>query len=232
MRREAVAVPAEREFPAGELVRRRHHLVSEARRVGRTSRPARPLAIAAVIAFACVLSIPALGVIRSVESWISTWRDPHPPVPVGPDFVVASGVAGSPWKIVATRTDQGLCLFLLTGAATGFGGCGARDIPPHAIGALGFGTKEPGLDRIFEFGPLAPEVSSVELRLRDGRTLHARVVESSKEPGAPEKFYWASWNGSQIAVAIARDADGHAIERRVPSWNGNPTGDPDGLPPP
>jgi hypothetical protein len=33
-------------------------------------------------------------------------------------------------------------------------------------------------------------------------------------------------------MALARDAAGRVLERRVPAWNGNPTGDPEGAPPP
>ncbi len=33
-------------------------------------------------------------------------------------------------------------------------------------------------------------------------------------------------------MGIARDSAGGVLERRVPIWNGNPTGDPEGPRPP
>jgi hypothetical protein len=242
MRAEGLTLPPERDLPAGELPRRKRHLISEARRDGRSGWALRPAALAAALALAAVLSIPALGVVGSVTSWVSGWRDPESPVPVASDFVVASGAAGAPWRIVATQTDQGLCLFLLTSETSGFGGCGPRGIPPHSIGALGYGAGSSQLDQSFAFGPLAAEVASVELVLTEGPPVQAHVVDGSKRFGGVGKFYWASWPcgslrcadaaGPMIELAIARDAAGRVLERRVPSWNGNPTGDPDGQAPP
>src|ERR671922_280772 len=96
---------------------------------------------------------------------------------------------------------------------------------------------------------LAEDVASVELVLNDGRTVRAHVVE--RPGGLPLDVYWAAWPcplrpapgtyqpcseeddvSSDVKIAIARDASGGVLERRVPAWNGNPTGDPDGPPPP
>ena len=35
-----------------------------------------------------------------------------------------------------------------------------------------------------------------------------------------------------VEMAVARDSEGRVLGRRVPAWNGNPTGDPDGQQPP
>lgn len=120
--------------------------------------------------------------------------------------------------------------------------CGS--LPLHWIGPLGAGggTGSYLLTRTFAFGPLAADVASVEFVLTNGEAVQAHVVELSERLNAPLNFYWAAWScgspgcadgdGPDIEIAIARDSAGRVLERRVPSWNGNPTGDPDGPPPP
>ena len=244
----------------------------------------RAVAFAAAAAAAAVLSIPAFGVGEEIVSLFAGWRDPSAPAPTASDVLVASGEAGVQWKIVATRSDQGLCLGLFHPAgddSLGSAGCGYVDIrgdlppdvrgdpasrciatpttlvpcgslPHHWIDIGGAGDSV-GLDHRFAFGPLAEDVASVDLILTDGRALRAHVVA---QPGSlPLNFYWAAWlcpvqpvldgpyageglqecaedGGPEVKMAIARDATGRVLERRVPAWNGNPTGDPDGPPPP
>jgi hypothetical protein len=232
------------------------------------------IALAAAFALAVVLSTAALGVVRDVASFFAGWRDPEAPVPTAPDVVIATGHAGVPWKIVATRSDQGLCLALVYPVGDeegGSGGCFYSDIrgdlPPdvrgdpstkcvatptrlvpcgslalHWIGPFGAGGGSSLLDRTFAFGPLAAEVASVELILTNGETVRAYVVERPEGLGAPLNFYWATWPcgssqcgdaaGPEVKIAVARDRAGRVLERRVPVWNGNPTGDPEGPPPP
>jgi hypothetical protein len=243
------------------------------------------VALGAAVGVAAVLSIPAFGVAPEIVSFLTGARDPDAPIPTGSDIIVASGEAGVPWKLIATKSDQGLCLGFLyrVNAETHGPGCGYLDIrgdlppdvrgdpaskcigppttlapggslvpcgslPRHWIGLVG-NTAGNGLDHIFAFGPLAEDVASVELVLNDGRMTRAYVVE---RPGdLPLNVYWATWPcplhpapgtyqpcseeddvGSDVKIAIARDAAGRVLERRVPAWNGNPTGDPDGPPPP
>jgi hypothetical protein len=116
--------------------------------------------------------------------------------------------------------------------------CGS--LPLHWI-ELGDSLSSAGLEARLSFGPLATDVSSVELILTNGKELDAHVV---KEPGGlPLNVYWASWacplnavgsgkecreGGPELEMAIARDLHGRVLERRVPPWNGNPTGDPVG----
>jgi hypothetical protein len=245
-------------------------------RRGRTGRRRLQLiALAAALALAAVLSIPALGVGRDIASFFAGWHEPDAPVPTAPDIVIASGEAGLRWRLVATRSDQGLCLGLLYrvgGEEGGRASCGYSDIrgdlpsdlrgdpatkclatptalvpcgslPRHWIGPVGAGDGgSAGLNRSFAFGPLAEEVASVELLLTDGRAVRAHVVERPEGLDASLNFYWAAWScgssscvdavGPLVKMAIARDSAGRVLERRMPSWNGNPTGDPDGPPPP
>jgi hypothetical protein len=295
MQTDVITPPPDRDLPSGELARRRQHLVSEARatlegyhsqqvRSGRTGgRHLRLLALGAAFVVAVVLSIPALGVGPSIVSLFAGGHDPDAPVPTASDVLIASGEAGVPWKILATRSDQGLCLDLFHRAGDdrfGGGGCGFTnirgDLPPDLRGnpatkciatpegplvpcgslprrwiELWGGGGSIGLERSFSYGPLAEEVASVEFVLTDGQRVHANVVE--RPGGLPLNVYWATWpcrlrsvsdgpyaeeglkvcvGGPEMEMVIARDAEGRVLERRVPVWNGNPTGDPNGPAPP
>jgi hypothetical protein len=250
-----------------------------------TRRRGRVVAFAAAAVLAAVLSIPAFGVGLEIVSFLTGARDPDAPVPTASDILVASGEAGVPWKIIATRSDQGLCLGLIyrVNGDTHGPGCGyvgiRGDLPPDVRGdpytscigpattSAPGGTLVPcgslpkhwiegvgnssgnGLDHIFAIGTLAEEVARVELVLNDGRLIRAHVVE--RPGGLPLNVYWAAWPcplhpapgtyqpcsaeddfGSDVRVATAWDAEGRVLERRVPAWNGNPTGDPNGPAPP
>jgi hypothetical protein len=278
MRDDLVTLPPEPGLPATELVRRKDHLISEARGTVANRAGGRRIGWVAVVAVvaAVILSTAALGVARDVASFFAGWHDPDAPVPTASDVVIASGVAGVPWRILATTSNQGLCLGLWfehpAEGWIGAAGCGYRDIrgdlppevrgdpatkcaatpatrlvpcgslPLHWIGPFGVGGGSSVLTKTFAYGPLAAEVTSVELLLTDGQTVQAHVVEEPEGLDAPLNFYWATWScsssacvdgaGPEIKIAIARDAAGRVLERRVPIWNGNPTGDPNGPPRP
>jgi MFS family permease len=243
-------------------------------RVRRRSGRRRTLLIAfAALLLAALLSFPAFGVEDEIVSLFAGWRDPEAPVPTRSDVLIASGTAGAPWKIVATRSDQGLCLGLFHRSGNdrfGAGGCGYTDVrgdlprdirgdpalrcvgppttlapggtlvpcgslPRHWIGPVAAaGDASLGLDNQFVFGPLANDVASVELILTNGQRLDANIAEQPE--GLPLNFYWAAWPadeaGPAVRTAVAFDSAGRVLERRVPGWNRNPTGDPDGPPPP
>jgi hypothetical protein len=252
----------------------------------------RVVAFAAAVVLAAVLSIPALGVGPEIVSLFAGWRDPDAPAPTASDIVVASGEAGVRWTLVATTSDQGLCLGFfhqVGGDRFGSAGCGyvgirgdlPRDVrgdpsatcieaptandpggtlvpcgslPQHWIEGVGSGgSSTVGLEANLVAGVSAEEVTSVDLVLTDGETLEAQVVE--RPGGLPLNIFWATWpcgrtrlvqegpyadegvslcvkGGALVEMAIARDAGGRVLERRRPAWNGNPTGDPDGPPPP
>jgi len=271
-------------FDARELAEARAALASGSSsrltRHGKTRRSrVRLVAAAAALITAVVLSTAALGVGRDVVSWLTGSKDVDAPEPTESDVVVASGEAGVPWRIVATPSDQGLCLYTVievSGERRGSGNCGYTDIhgnlppdlrgnpyakcvatpttlmpcgslPRHWMSAPGGGGFQAGLERQFIYGLLAEKVASLELVLTDGEKMRARVVE--RPDGLPLNFYWATLPcplqpagdglqeceedvGPEVEVAIARDVSGQVLERRVPVWNGNPTGDPDGPPPP
>jgi hypothetical protein len=208
------------------------------------------LALAAALALTAVFSTGALGVVRDLASFFGAWHDPEAPVPNASDVVIASGEAGSPWRILATTSDRGLCLALvMAGDNAALGGCSPTDVrgdpwalgsAHHWIGPLDVGGGAAALNRNFAYGPLAEEVTSVELLLSDGEAVRAHVVRRPAGLRAPLNFYWAAWPcgslhcrdaaGPLVRIAIARNAAGHVLERRMPSWSGNPTGDPNGRP--
>jgi hypothetical protein len=207
------------------------------------------LSVGAVILLA--LSLPALGV-RSAVTSLFGWNEQDPPVRTAPDFVIASGVAGIPWKLIEAASDQGLCADLMAlHPVEGWIGspmCGATDVRGdpfaregrHWIAAFGTGGGIGGLDRTFAWGYLADDVESLELVLTDGSRIQAHIVEGPAALGAPIDYYWATWpcgpdgclgeRETLIEMAIARDGKSRILERRRPIWNGNPTGDPDGAP--
>jgi len=249
-------------------------------------RRGRALAFAAAVVLAAVLSIPALGVGEEIVSIFGGWPsepDYPAPVPSASDLIIVSGEHGVAWKLVATRSDQGLCLGLVYGSGrgeeVGQASCGYVDLrgdldpevrgdpstkclasptevvscgslPRHWID-FAYGTDPdphftgPGKDltRIIVFGATAADVARVDLVLTNGETVRARLVEQPQGIGAHLNFYWAAlpledgYTESAelrivIEMVIARDSAGHVLERRVAAWNGNPTGDPDGPPPP
>lgn len=110
------------------------------------TRPRRRLVLAAAMALV-LLGVPAFALAPYVKSWINSWRGPDVPVATASDVVIATGFNGVSWKIVATETDQGLCLFKVytyEGDRMGTGGCGwGTDIvgyasaSPHGYGADG-----------------------------------------------------------------------------------------------
>jgi hypothetical protein len=152
-RADVLTLPPERDLPPGEVLRRRQHLVSEARatlegyhsqrvrssRIGR--RRVRALALAAAVVVAVVLSIPALGVGPRIVSLFAGGHDLDAPVPTASDVLIASGEAGVPWRILATSSDRGLCLDLFHRVGDdrfGGGSCGYTnirgDLPPDLRG--------------------------------------------------------------------------------------------------
>ena len=96
MRTDLVALPPERDLPPSELLRRRQHLLLEARATlegshprrvgggGTGRRSVRMVALAAAVLVAVALSIPALGVGPRIVSLFAGGHDPDAPG-AGPD---------------------------------------------------------------------------------------------------------------------------------------------------
>jgi hypothetical protein len=250
----------------------------------------RTLRLVAVTA-ALVLSAAASGVAGDVASWF-TGGEPEPdfPTPVvrSPDVEVASGTARRHWRIIANRSDQGICMALSIstpgGLKNGSGDCGWSDIrgdlppdvrgdgsipclvsatrtapcetlPLHWVDPVSGSGSHGELDRIIEFGQTAANVASVELVLANGTTMSAHLVERPLGPDIPLNVFWAVLGPEQgvklhsaddpaapggviapcdnlVQMVIARNDEGEVLERRVPVWNANPLGDPQGPPPP
>jgi hypothetical protein len=130
--------------------------------------------------------------------------------------------------------------------------CGSR---PRYWVTMGCGVFVPDAGRSICVGEAAAEVASVDLLLASGETLRAKVVERPLGPDVSLNVYWAELgpedglevtprsrnadgepmacnDGELVIEVVARDAEGDVLGGRVPAWNGNPTGDPDGPRPP
>lgn len=199
----------------------------------RRSRPA--VGLAALIAVA-VLAVPAVGAVREVASWLSGGKGPDAPLPLGPDVVLASGVSGVAWRIVATPSDQGLCRFLVVlvedRPRSGLGGCGPSDVrgDPDAgeralhwvQGGNGTGGLD-GLNRQIISGWAAEDVATVELALIDGGSFTAEIVLTPEGIHGPPKFFWAALlcrsphceeSEPLVKSLVARDPAGTVLESR------------------
>jgi hypothetical protein len=198
------------------------------------------LMLAASLALILV-SVPAFGLVSRFASWINSWKDPDSPVATGPDVVIASGVSGVHWRVVATETDEGLCLFTVyqyEGDRIGTGGCGwgtniygYPSAAPHGYGADGDelhwveGSNgsgySAGLSQRIVKGVAAEQVASVDLVLADGSTVHTNLVPRPEEIEAPLNFWWmvlptrATDVDIPIHAFIARDSAGAVLERRI-----------------
>ena len=122
-------------------------------------------------------------------------------------------------------------------------------LPLHWVDAAGGGGLDRSLNRIIVDGPAAARVATVDLILWNGKTVHAHLVEHPMGLAVPLNFYWAVLGpregveydssghvaescGSAVTMVIARDSAGRTLERRIPAWNANPQGDPNGPRPP
>ncbi len=214
--------------------------VSTARSRTMRSRQVPRLLLAAALALV-LLSVPAFGIVSRFASWINSWRDPDSPAAMAPDVVIAAGVSGVHWEVVATETDQGLCLFTVyqyEGDRMGTGGCGwGVDIygyPSAAPRGYGAGGDElhwvegsngsghsAGLNQRIVKGVTAERVASVDLELADGSTMRADLLPRPEGVEAPVNFWWmvlpagATDVGVPIHALIARDSAGIVLERRI-----------------
>jgi hypothetical protein len=216
----------------------RDRLVAYAPSTRRVPARRRRLVIALVAAVAVViLAVPAAGVVRSVASWLTGGHGPDFPVPTGDDIVLASGISGVPWRIVASSTDQGLCVFVVHGSkegTAGSGGCGWSSQP------FGPGNGEGGLHKVtfdnwsgwdsafdpdvIGWGFATKDVASVDLVLTYGGTTHADVIDTPTGLDGPPRFFWAAVpcppsvtcgdGPGLVREIIARDAAGNVLEGR------------------
>jgi hypothetical protein len=131
---------------------------------------------------------------------------------------------------------------------TNFEPCGSQ--PLYSVDAGASGVHIPNTDRSILAGAAAAEVTTVEIQLANGTTLEAEVVSRPLGPDVPLNVYWVELGPEHgfevrlvqnhlvpcvdnvVEMVIARGADRAVLGRRVPAWNANPTGDPDGAPRP
>jgi hypothetical protein len=218
----------------GTFVERRETSVPRVRR----------LALSAAAAL-LLLAIPASALAPKVASWLNSLKDPDAPVATAPDVIIAMGTSGVEWKLVATDSDQGLCLVLTytyEGDHFGDGGCGdwgediygypsassnGRGVAGQALhwveGTPG-GSSSAGLTRAIVKGVAATDVATVDLVLQDGQVMRANLVEQPEGIAEPVNFWWAELprhvEGQErteppVHALVARDASGQVLERRI-----------------
>ena len=128
----------------------------------------------------------------------------------------------------------------------------AMRLAPEVLASVAW-RRDPSSKKQGEPSSLAPQPRGLERRaiLKNGERLEAEVVERPLGLDVPLNVYWAELgpvhglrfnrgaNGrlmpcvdNVVEMAVARDSEGRVLGRRVPAWNGNPTGDPDGQQPP
>jgi hypothetical protein len=195
--------------------------------------------IAALVAAAAVLvlAVPAVGVVRSVASWLSGGHGPGFPIPTGDDVVLASGVDRTPWRIIASLTDQGLCVNVIHDSqegASGSGGCGwsSRPFGPangegdlHKVTFVNWGGWDAAFTPdVIGWGFATQDVASVDLVLTYGGTAKADVIDTPAGLDAAPRFFWAAVScppaiacgdgPGLVREIVARDAAGNVLERR------------------
>jgi hypothetical protein len=133
--------------------------------------------------------------------------------------------------------------------------CGSRPTYWVTNSMRAAGVFVPDARRSIFVGAAAAQVASVDLILANGEALQAKVVERPLGADVALNVYWAELGpedglevtprsgdaegepmacnaGELIKEVVALDSDGNVLGGRVPAWNGNPTGDPDGPHPP
>jgi hypothetical protein len=127
--------------------------------------------------------------------------------------------------------------------------CGSRQ--KYWVAVRSWGTFVPQARRSILIGAAAANVASVEVVLANGQTLSAKLVRRPLGADIPLTVYWAEFgrqdglklrrnalgellpcSGNLVREIVARDSEGKVLGRRVPAWNGNPTGDQNGPRPP
>lgn len=126
-------------------------------------------------------------------------RAPDDPARRGPLVEIA---AGEEWALVAWNSDAGICLdFAVPGNSAfscGFPVRGAKraddasgaGLPTHAVaGSVSGGGLVGGDGKTTVFGVAARDVVRVQVELRDGRVLEARLYDAPPSLGAAVRFF-------------------------------------------
>jgi hypothetical protein len=144
------------------------------------------------------------------------------PVRIGPREEIATGQAGDVhWRLVAFRSDRGLCVGLDFGGAlqASSASCGARR--PAAVSAPTVDYIGRGANRTWFYGTAAKRAANVILVLRNGARIAAPIYPSPQSLALPFDFYVATVpgavasaaGGSPVRLVIALDEAGRAIGR-------------------
>jgi hypothetical protein len=199
----------------------------------------RPRRRYAVASLALVVLLAPLIAIGATAGWWFTGT-PAVPKPEGTIVVLKSGRwNGTPWALAAYRSAGNVCFALTpnwTAQDDGTGAGMACGVPLRGVAQqsasnpvlhwIGYLTSAPenGFPAWIA-GPTAPEVSTVDVVLRDGKTTTAPTFAAAAELGLKINFYVARLAcGDAVRALIPSDADGHALERwALPSFSAPPS---------
>lgn len=126
------------------------------------------------------------------------------------EAVLASGTFRERhWALLVRHGPEGWCIEVREPRGQG-GGCGFG-VPPRDVGYSSSSGR--GLPTFVD-GPISDRVASVRLRLTDGRTLDAQILESPARIGAPFDVYLLVVTRSvSVRQVVALDAEGRIIDR-------------------
>ncbi len=127
------------------------------------------------------------------------------PQPLGPEVLIAEGDG---WRVLANKSDQGLCLHIETDKAKG-GGCGFGVPAPFAIGYSE--TVLPQTNTSFINGPTRKDISLVKLVFYNRRPLRTSVIWRRE---FDVNFYAAQLPpGVLLRAVVGYDRHGQVVER-------------------
>lgn len=184
--------------------------------------------VSAVAVAALLLVVPAVAIGASV-----LFREfPRPsdvrgePVRLGPrETIAAARIGDLHWRLVAFRSDRGLCVGLDFGGRVqaSSSSCGIQRL----VGLVDGPTVDyigGGANRAWFHGRVAKHVHNVVLVLADGRHLEAATYASPESLALPFDFYVATAPGgvasgqddATVRAVLALDEDRNVIGREHP----------------
>lgn len=198
------------------------------------ARPRKRLLLALAVLTLLAVAGTAIGLSTSLLRQVERFHAnlPDDPNRIGPAVEIAGG---EDWALVAWQSDNGICLdfavpgnqafdcdFPVRGAKPPSNTLGSG-LPVHAVGGfvsfaglVGAADSETSI-----FGVAAPEVTSVQIELRDGRVLKPRLYDPPPALNTQLKFFitrldlppYQPGTGSPVRFYTAFNQKGVLIER-------------------
>jgi hypothetical protein len=198
------------------------HGLLERAEVGPQLPELRPLPMARARVLLVAVLVAAAGSWAAFAALRESADDGMPPVPslsltpipqpgdqrvIGPAVVLARGVVDrTPWKLLAYRSESGLCVDLeIEEGSTG--GCGP--VPMDREFEVSQGSVL-GLDRMIIHGKVSERVASVEVRPLDGGPIATEII--SDPAGLGVSFFVQFVPRDTLGEIVALDAAGNLLQ--------------------